>query len=98
MELSYIVLIWKPKACSICVSVDRAQRCPKEMTEFDVADEVTISGLFDDSDVVEEIETSPSRGYTEVPELKVPTDKQEEQQPTFRRSERLKSAAKTTRM
>ena len=44
-------------AHSIRVSLDRVRRCPREIEEFDNAEEVPVSSLFKDPNTEEETET-----------------------------------------
>ena len=52
-----LILISKPRAHSIRVSLDRVRRCPREVKEFDNAEEVPVSSLFEDPDTEGENET-----------------------------------------
>ena len=52
-----LILIGKTKAQSIRVSLDRVQRCPREIVESDNAREVPVSDLFKDPDAEGETET-----------------------------------------
>ena len=91
-----LILISKPKARSIRVSLDRVRRCPREIVESDNAGEVPVSDLFEDPDAEEETETHSD--VTDAPALvEAEADEQREQLPV-RRSERLKSQAVITRM
>ena len=83
-----LVLISKPKAPSIRVSIDRVRRCPREIAELGDTKEVPIADLFDNPDAVEETEICS--GITETPALvEPPTNKQE--QLSVHQSQRLNS-------
>ena len=87
-----LVLISKPKAQSIRVSLDRVQRCPREMTELDDFNEVPIADLFDNPDAMEETETCGGI-------IEAPADGQRDQEPLpARRSQRLRLQVGITRM
>ena len=47
----------KPQAHSIRGSFNRVRRCPREVEEFDNAEEVPVSSLFEDPDTEGETET-----------------------------------------
>ena len=91
-----LVLISKPKAPSIRVSLDRVRRCPKEMTDLDDTEEVPFAGLFDNPDAVEETEIRSD--ITGTPVLREPpTNEPDHEQLPVRRSQRLNSQAKVMR-
>ena len=61
------------------------------MTEFDDANEVTVSDLFEDPDAVKETATSKSSGIAEIPaSVLTQTDKEGEQKQPVCWSKRLK--------
>ena len=61
------------------------------MTEFDDANEVPVSDLFEDPDAVKETETSRCSSIAEIPaSVQAQTDKEGEQEQSVHQSKRLK--------
>lgn len=84
-------MINKPKSQTIRVSLDRVRRCPREMIEYDDANEVPVSDLFEDPDVVKETETSRSSDIAKIPaSVPAQSDKEGGQKQPVHRSNRLK--------
>ena len=60
-----LILICKPRAHSMRVYFNRVRCCPREIKEFDDAEEVSVSSLFEDPHT--EGETKTNCGITDAP-------------------------------
>ena len=63
------ILTSKPRAHSIRVYFDRVRCCPREIEEFDDAEEVSVFSLFEDLDT--EGETKTNCDITDAPAMDV---------------------------